>query len=258
MKIEDNEVLHKIIELQSCVIEGRNIKALLRTNIDFFLEKSGADIIVIYMHEHGKVNPEFILENGNQFKHLLKKYILDKINFKWEKFVDNCDKHFMMGLKYDEITDLYQMFKGFISKKNSDTFTSELGMKKGVMMPIYDFKDKTKLGYTCFLFCSATEIEKEKIKVIHSTFQTLLRPLYDTKYDSIYNKCIRIDQNMDLLTDQEKKIIKIVLTGRTYVETAEILNISINTLKTHMKNIFNKYNVNSKVELTNKFQIHLH
>ena len=257
MKIEDNEVLHKIIDFQSCIIEGRNIKALLRSDVDFFLEKSGADIIVIYMHEHGKVNPEYILEKGNNFKHLLKKYILDKVNFKWEKLVNNCDIHFSSTLKYDEITDLYQMFKGFISKKNSDIFTNQLEMKKGVMMPIYDFKNKNKLGYTCYIFRSESKVKKENIKTVQSAFQTLLRPLYDTKYDSIYNKCIRIDQNMDLLTIQEKKIVKIVLTGRTYVETAEILDISINTLKTHMKNIFNKYNVSSKVELTNKFQIHL-
>ena len=256
MKIEDYEILHKIIDFQSCIIEGRNIKALLRNDVDFFLEKSGADIIVIYMHEHGKVNPEYILEKDNHFKHLLKKYILDKVNFKWEKFVDNCDKHFGT-LNYDEITDFYQMFKGFITKKNSESFTRELEMEKGVMIPIYDFKNKTKLGYTCYVFRPGSIVDKKRIKAVQNAFQTLLRPLYDTRYDSIYNKCIRIDQNMDILTPQEKRIMKIVLTGRTYVETAEILDISINTLKTHMKNIFNKYNVNSKVELTNKFQIHV-
>lgn len=257
MKIKDNEILHKIINLQSCIIEGRSIKALLRNDINFFLEKSGADIIVIYMHEHGKVNPEFILEKEKHFSHLIKKYILNKVNFKWEKFVDNCDRHFGSGLKYDEITDLYQMFKGFISKKNSDAFTSALEMKKGVMIPIFDAKNKTKLGYTCFIFRSCDAVEKEKIKTVQNIIQTLLRPLYDTKYNSIYNKSIRVDQNMDILTPQEKKIVKIVLRGKSYVETAEMLNISINTLKTHMKNIFNKYNVNSKLELSNKFHLHL-
>lgn len=253
LKIEDNEVLHKIIDFQSCIIEGRSMKALLRANIDFFLEKSGADIITIYMHEHGKVNPEYILEKDKHFTHLLKKYILNKNNFKWEKFVENCDKHFTSGVHYDEITDLYEMFRGFISKKKCNEFTNELHMKKGVMTPIYDSTNKTKLGYICFIFCSDHDAEREKIKTVHDTLQTLLRPLYDTKYNSFYNRCIRIDQNMEQLTAQEKKIVKIVLTGKSYAQTAQLLDISINTLKTHMKNIFNKFNVSSKVELANKF-----
>ena len=257
MKIKDNEILHKIINLQSCIIEGRNLKALLRNEISFFLEKSGADIITVYMHEHGNVNPEYILEKEKHFTHLIKKYILNKVNFKWEKFVENCDKHFGVGLKYDEITNLYEIFKGFMTKKRALAFTDELKMKKGVMMPIFDSKNKVKLGYICFIFCHDSEVDKESIIMVHDTLQTLLRPLYDTHHNSIYNKYVRIDQNMDILTPQEKKIVKIVITGKSYVEAAEMLEISINTLKTHMKNIFNKYNVNSKLELSNKFHIHL-
>jgi len=71
---------------------------------------------------------------------------------------------------------------------------------------------------------------------------------------SIINVCI--DEEMNILSKQEKKIVKKVLKGHSYVETAEELNISINALNTHMKNIFNKYNVNSKMELFNKLTIH--
>lgn len=257
MQIEDNEVLHKIIELQGCIIEGRNIKALLRSEVDFFLDKSGADHIVIYMHEHGKVNPEYILEKEKLFSRLVKKYVLNVVNFKWDKFVENCDKHFVSSLKYDEITDLYEMFKGFISKEKAKSFSKELKMEKGVMFPIYDLKNHTKIGYTCFIFCSSSKVSKKNIEITQTVLQTLLRPLYDTKQNSIYTKSIQIDQHMDMLTPQEKKIVHIILTGKSYAETAKTLHISINTLKTHMKNIFNKYSVNSKIELANQFQIHL-
>ena len=49
MEIEDKQLLNKIIDLQSSIIEGKDIKDLLHTNIDFFHKKSGADIISIYM-----------------------------------------------------------------------------------------------------------------------------------------------------------------------------------------------------------------
>ena len=113
MKIQDNEILHKIIDFQSCIIEGRNMKTLLRANIDFFLEKSGADIITIYMHEDGNVNPEYILEKDKLFTRLLKKYVLKKKFFKWNAFVENCDKHFSNGRNYDEIQISLRYLKVF-------------------------------------------------------------------------------------------------------------------------------------------------
>ena len=106
MEIEDNQILHKIIELQSCIIQGRNIKAMLHQNIDFYLAKSSADIIAVYMHKEEQVNVDYILEKHRLFAHLLKKYIFDKKNLKWKKFVNNCDKHFASKIKHDNITDL--------------------------------------------------------------------------------------------------------------------------------------------------------
>jgi len=68
---------------------------------------------------------------------------------------------------------------------------------------------------------------------------------------------VRIDEEMKLLTSQEKKIVRKVLEGTSYPEIAAILDISINTLKTHMKNTFNKYNVSSKIELYNKLHAYI-
>lgn len=63
---------------------------------------------------------------------------------------------------------------------------------------------------------------------------------------------VRINEDMGMLTKQEKIIVKKVLAGFTYPEIATELSISINTLKTHMKNIFNKYGISSKLELYKK------
>lgn len=252
MEIEDTQILHKIIELQSCMIQGRDIKVLLHKNIDFYLSHSGADVITIYMHEDKYVNANYILERHRLFRHLLKKYVFNKKNFKWEKLVANCDKHFASKLKHDAITHLYQIFRGFLSKEASENFTNELGMKSAIMMPMYNYDKVEIIGYTCFFFQSDVEIDIQKLEAVKTSFQILLQPLYDKENNTFYTKCVRIDENMKLLTSQEKKIVRKVLEGHPYPEIATILNISINTLKTHMKNIFNKYNVNSKIELYNK------
>ena len=255
INISDNEVLQKIIEFQSCIIEGKSVKSILQKNKEFFHHKSGASVITIYMHEHGKVKPEYILSKDKTFEYLIHKYVFDKKSFKWEKFVENCNRYFASGLEHERVSELYQIFKGFMSKKDADAFTAELHIHSVVIKPIYAFGDKEIMGYCCFVNQSETDMDIEHVTMTNIAIETLMRPLYDKKYNTIYSKCIKIDENMGMLTEKEKEIVKKVLAGTSYLNISEYLNISINTLKTHMKNIFNKYNVNSKIELFNKFHI---
>jgi len=256
INITDSKMLQKIIEFQSCIIEGKSIKSILHNNKDYFLTTSHADVITLYMHEHGKVKPEYILSKNREFEHLINKYLFDKKNFKWEKFVQNCNDYFALHLEHERVTDFYQIFKGFMTKKDIEVFSETLEIKSAVILPIYAFGDKEIMGYSCFVFRTDTEVDHDAMHALQMMFQTLMRPLYDKKYNTIYSKCIRIDENMGMLTTKEKEVVKKVLAGVSYAEISELLNISMNTLKTHMKNIFNKYAVTSKIELFNKFHIH--
>lgn len=51
------------------------------------------------------------------------------------------------------------------------------------------------------------------------------------------------------LTERENQIANLLLTGRTYKMIAEELYLSENTVKTHIKNIYSKLNIQSKAEL---------
>ena len=53
------------------------------------------------------------------------------------------------------------------------------------------------------------------------------------------------------ITDREFDIILQVISGRTNKEIADNLNITLNTMKRHITNIYNKLIVNNKVELMN-------
>ncbi|WP_130736192.1 response regulator transcription factor [Flavobacterium sp. J27] len=56
------------------------------------------------------------------------------------------------------------------------------------------------------------------------------------------------------LSNQEIKIKEYILNGKSNKEIAEELFISLNTVKTHISNIYNKLNVSNRKELINKFQ----
>jgi DNA-binding CsgD family transcriptional regulator len=252
MIINDNEILHKIIEIQGCVIQGRSFKALLHRNIDFYLEKSGADVITVYMNEHEEVNIECVLERHRHFAHLMKKYLSNKKKLDWKTFVKECSERFNPDLTHYRFDNLSKLFGSLLNHKESRAFSDELQMKEAVMMPLYAFDMREKIGYICFIFKQDNSIDMDKLNGVRILFQTLLQPLYDSDHNLTYSKCARIDENMRMLTEQEKRIARKVMSGYSYPQIAEDLEISINTLKTHMKHIFNKYEVTSKIELHNK------
>jgi len=255
MNIQDSDILHKIINIQSCIIQGKHLKAILHKERSFYLDKTNADVITICINDNGKVYPEYVLEKHRVFSHLLHKYVFNKKTLAWDTFVKNHYIKLISGDKYFKTDDIYEILKGILTKREASAFNEELEMKNTVMMSLYDYEGKEIIGIICFLFRKDIKIDIQKLEEIKQLFQTLLQPLYDKQHSIVFNQCVRVDQDFSLLTDQEKRITKNVLSGKSYIEVAELLGISINTLKTHMKNIFNKYNVNSKIALYNKLQI---
>jgi DNA-binding NarL/FixJ family response regulator len=55
------------------------------------------------------------------------------------------------------------------------------------------------------------------------------------------------------LTEREKEILHLLIKGNSYKEIASTLFISVETLNSHIKNIYRKLNVHSRSELTAKF-----
>jgi DNA-binding NarL/FixJ family response regulator len=52
-----------------------------------------------------------------------------------------------------------------------------------------------------------------------------------------------------ILSTKENEIAMAICNGKTHKEIANELNISINTLKTHVQHIYKKMNIHSKTEL---------
>lgn len=69
--------------------------------------------------------------------------------------------------------------------------------------------------------------------------------LYDNKSEKVEDTINKYPG----LTSRENEIVDLLLKGRTYKMIAEELYLSENTIKTHIKNIYAKYNINSKAEL---------
>lgn len=69
------------------------------------------------------------------------------------------------------------------------------------------------------------------------------------KIEKINEQSVNDFKYMDQLTDKEKEVVQLLLRGYTYKGIAEQLFISENTMKFHIKNIYQKLNIRSKMEL---------
>jgi DNA-binding NarL/FixJ family response regulator len=59
----------------------------------------------------------------------------------------------------------------------------------------------------------------------------------------------RTDKKFEKLSDREIEIANAILEGLSYKIAADRFSISIDTVRTHIKNIYKKLNINSKSEL---------
>lgn len=72
---------------------------------------------------------------------------------------------------------------------------------------------------------------------------------YDNMSQSQQTDIIHNTKTLDPLTAREQEVLQLILSGKSNREIAETLYISENTVKTHIRNIFSKYDVSSRVEL---------
>ena len=55
------------------------------------------------------------------------------------------------------------------------------------------------------------------------------------------------------LTKREKEVLQLLIDGKSYKQIAGYCNISMHTLFTHSRNIYNKLNIHSRAEIAAKF-----
>ena len=58
----------------------------------------------------------------------------------------------------------------------------------------------------------------------------------------------------EALSERENEVLQVLAKGKSYAAIANELNLSINTIKTHTRNIYEKLHVNSREEIIEKFQ----
>ena len=96
----------------------------------------------------------------------------------------------------------------------------------------------------------------EIVKAIHDLYNggSPMSPFIARKVIGTFQKPSINDVN-SLLSQREKEVLGLVAQGLLYKEIAIRLTISAETVKKHLKNIYQKLHVQNKVEALNKFRL---
>ena len=79
----------------------------------------------------------------------------------------------------------------------------------------------------------------------------------ENEYETLYYQNISSSRLLNLISNRERDIIRLIITKNTSEEIANKLNISIHTVNTHRRNILKKLNIDSTFELISYFKNNL-
>lgn len=134
---------------------------------------------------------------------------------------------------WNEVTDLLDPKSPQI--ESYQTNIAPLG--EGVVVPV--FGPLFRNGYFCFSGDTGRQYSEHEMMLLHSISQTAYLKLCDMMY--------REDTETRSLSNRELEIINIVARGKSSHAIADNLNVSVNTINTHLKRIFEKLDVTDRV-----------
>ena len=249
--ILDIDLLQQTINIQSCLIEGHSIEAIFRNKAEFFFEQSDAEFAGLSILQKDYLQLEFIIEKGIAFHQLLKRYHLQSHTLVLDSYLKNNRQKLKENQLFLKEKSLLSFLSDSLSKNKICYFEENNQFKEMISLPLFSLENQL-IGFIFFCYLGDSKHNSDNLLKIRMMVETIIRPFHDIKTNSFQGKCIQILTDMPLLTSKEKHILKKLMSAKTYAQIADEMHISVNTVKTHIKHIYAKYEVKSKLELSNK------
>jgi len=107
------------------------------------------------------------------------------------------------------------------------------------------------------------------VRLLESTLDLYLECGAQSDLDRVEKKLLRLDAHgvrrlgperpksgWESLTTAELRVVRAIVDGRTNREAARVLFLSPHTVDSHLRRVFSKLDINSRVELTKHFIAH--
>jgi signal transduction histidine kinase/DNA-binding NarL/FixJ family response regulator len=211
----------------------------------FLVEDNIRMVSYLFENLNGKYNVFYAL-NGRDALNKIKKIPKPDI------IISDIMMDVMSGYEFREETAKNDMYKGipflFLSAKSSIEERIK-GLEKGAI----DFIGKPFIMEE--LSAKINSILNNHADQKRSTLEEVERSISEAIHNGKRSNPVKHDIQSKTdhynISDREKEILNHIMQGKEYKEISFEMNISINTVKTHVQNIYSKFDVQNKVELLN-------
>lgn len=198
-----------------------------------------------------------IVEDDEIFREGIRKYLVSQNNFNCELAVDSIET-LIEYIKPETIIDIILMDIGLpgISGVSGVKMIKEIYPQiEVIMLTVYSNPDKIfdslrngAVGY--LLKDTSLEELKRTIETVYSG-GSFMSPEIARMVIDRFNDPGKIDPDYSL-TPKEKQVVSCLEEGFSYKMIGDKLQISVDTVRFHIKNIYRKLHVNSKTDLIKK------
>ena len=244
--ITSEVLLEKLLEMQQELLLKQPLFDVISKHKSFLLHYAQAEFIGISLKGRDSLY-EFTCKLGDshglmehiKFSHITTNSIL--------RLLKNTSTHYKV-LTSKTLCDLFALSS---SCKEIDTI---LNNKKVVLGFLENSPLHEQMVATVFIILPEENLNINSIDKSCETARVIwevIVPFYDHQTGQLFQHCIHEDLMFDTLTKREKEIAHLLINGYTQAEIAEKISLSINTVKTHIKNIYIKFGVNSRIDFVN-------
>ena len=201
-----------------------------------------------------------IVEDNHQFRNALESIITSQNDFGLVGSYDSAEKA-MQGLVTSPvdivITDI--SMPGMRGIELIALLKDKMPQTQFMVCSIHDDNDTIfdalKSGASGYILKDPVTVD-EIIKAVRDLYNggSPMSPFIARKVIGSFQKPVSSDDT-SLLSQREKEVLELLAKGFSYKEIASQLGVSMETVKKHLKNIYQKLHVQNKIEALNKFRL---
>ena len=251
--LSQEAIYKRIIQIQSCLIQEQDFQAVMNDQAQFLEQATKASMMAICLNGRQQFTLELSVTAKPQILASLKKYKIKPQTLTVDKFLTHYPSELLNNEKKLGIHSLDSVFDGVLTKKQSQCFEKDIGFNSAVFHSLFS-SEGDLIGYIVYFYLDNPQLEERYLKRVTALIQTIVQPLYDWSTQTFYSQCSRMTHDLLNLTATEKRILHQLMDAKPSKQIAHDSHISMNTVKSHIKNIYAKLEVNSKMELSNKLK----